>query len=91
MDDAERGRPDATTLTAFLILVTLAGGNAVAIRYSSCESCELDPFWAAAIRFLATTVIFAVIAIGRRLPFRRAAPCSPHSPTEHCSSGPGSA
>jgi drug/metabolite transporter (DMT)-like permease len=57
-----RGGPDPRTLPAFLALVTFAGGNAVAIRYISCDACELDPFWSAATRFLLASVIFAVIA-----------------------------
>jgi hypothetical protein len=47
----ERQEPDPTTLGAFVLLVVLAGGNAPAIRYVSCEGCELDPFWSAALRF----------------------------------------
>jgi drug/metabolite transporter (DMT)-like permease len=53
---------DRKTLAAFLGLVTVAGGNAVAIRYVSCKACELDPFWGAATRFVLATLIFAVIA-----------------------------
>lgn len=60
-DDAV-GVPDRTTLTAFVLLVAIAGGNAVSIRYISCEACELEPFWGAATRFLLASVIFAVIA-----------------------------
>jgi drug/metabolite transporter (DMT)-like permease len=60
--DETRERPDPTTLMAFLALATIAGGNAVAIRYTSCETCELDPFWGAATRFLLASVIFVVIA-----------------------------
>jgi drug/metabolite transporter (DMT)-like permease len=59
---AVRGGPGSTTLVAFLVLVMIAGGNAVAIRYTSCQTCELDPFWGAATRFLLATVIFVVIA-----------------------------
>jgi drug/metabolite transporter (DMT)-like permease len=59
-----RAEPDRATLVAFVVLVTIAGGNAVAIRYISCESCELDPFWSAATRFLLASVIFAVISLG---------------------------
>jgi drug/metabolite transporter (DMT)-like permease len=59
--DAREGL-DAATLAAFLSLVAVAGGNAVAIRYTSCETCELGPFWGAAIRFLFASVIFAGIA-----------------------------
>ncbi len=29
-----RSAPDRTTLAAFVLLVTIAGGNAVAIRYT---------------------------------------------------------
>ena len=56
------GVPDRRTLTAFALLVAIAGGNAVAIRHISCEACELEPFWAAATRFLLAGVIFVVIA-----------------------------
>lgn len=51
------------TLLAFVVLVVLAGGNAPAIRYVSCATCELDPFWGAAMRFVAAGAIFAVIAL----------------------------
>lgn len=57
-----RAGPDPATLVAFLALVTIAGGNAPAIRYVSCKTCELDPFWGAAMRFLLATALFAVIA-----------------------------
>ena len=57
-----RETPHAATLGAFFALVLVAGGNAVAIRYTSCETCELDPFWGAATRFLVASLIFAVIA-----------------------------
>jgi drug/metabolite transporter (DMT)-like permease len=58
--------PDRATLAAFVLSVTIAGGNAVAIRYISCETCELDPFWGAATRFLLASVIFAFIAVAIR-------------------------
>ena len=58
-----REGPDRVTLVAFGLFVTLAGGNVIAVRYISCESCELDPFWAAATRFLIASAIFAVIAL----------------------------
>jgi drug/metabolite transporter (DMT)-like permease len=48
---------------AFSLFVTLAGGNVIAVRYISCEACELDPFWAAATRFLLGSLIFAAIAL----------------------------
>lgn len=57
-----RGGQDPATLTAFLAAVTIAGGNAPAIRYVSCRTCELDPFWGAAMRFMLASAIFAVIA-----------------------------
>jgi drug/metabolite transporter (DMT)-like permease len=46
----------------------VAGGNAVAIRYLSCASCELDPFWAAGTRFGLAAVIFLVAALALRVP-----------------------
>jgi drug/metabolite transporter (DMT)-like permease len=58
-----RTRLDRTTVAAFLTFVTLAGGNVVAIRYVSCEACELEPFWAAGSRFAAAAVILAGIAL----------------------------
>ena len=74
--DVRAGR-DPTTLAAFLALVAVAGGNAVAIRDTSCETCELDPFWGAAMRFLLVSVIFAVIAraLHARIPRGRALLC----------------
>jgi drug/metabolite transporter (DMT)-like permease len=45
------------------VLVAIAGGSAPAIRYVSCETCELDPFWGAATRFLLAGAIFAVVAL----------------------------
>jgi drug/metabolite transporter (DMT)-like permease len=61
----ERQEPDPTTLGAFVLLVVLAGGNAPAIRYVSCEGCELDPFWSAALRFSLAAAIFALVSVGR--------------------------
>lgn len=56
------GARDPATLGAFLALVTIAGGNAVAIRAVSCQGCELDPFWSAATRFLLAGGIFVIVA-----------------------------
>ncbi len=42
--------------------MTIAGGNAVAIRYTSCATCELDPFWGAATRFLLASMVFVLVA-----------------------------
>jgi drug/metabolite transporter (DMT)-like permease len=55
--------PDRTTLAAFVAFVSLAGGNVIAVRSVSCEDCELDPFWAAASRFLLASLILAAIAL----------------------------
>jgi drug/metabolite transporter (DMT)-like permease len=62
------------TLAAFAALVVVAGGNAVAIRYLSCDSCELDPFWAAGTRFGLAAVLFVGAALVLRvgLPHGRA-------------------
>jgi drug/metabolite transporter (DMT)-like permease len=58
--------PDRTTLAAFVAFVTLAGGNVIAVRSVSCEDCELDPFWAAASRFLLASLILTAIALAVR-------------------------
>lgn len=60
--DQRREGAEPTTLVAFLTLVAIAGGNAVAIRYTSCETCELDPFWGAGTRFLFASLIFVGIS-----------------------------
>jgi drug/metabolite transporter (DMT)-like permease len=72
--DDLRTRVDVATLAAFLTLVVVAGGNAVTIRYVSCEACELDPFWGAAMRFgLASVTLLAVARVlGVALPRGRA-------------------
>lgn len=73
IEDA-RQAPDAATLAAFVAGVAIAGGNAPAIRYVSCESCELEPFWGAAMRFLLASALFALIAraMSERVPRGRA-------------------
>jgi drug/metabolite transporter (DMT)-like permease len=58
----EEDTSDRTTLAVFLLMVLVAGGNAVVIRSISCATCELDPFWSAATRFLPAALIFAVVA-----------------------------
>lgn len=60
------GGADRNTLVAFLLMVMIAGGNAVAIRYVSCGTCPLDPFWAAGSRFAIAAAIFAVAAMARQ-------------------------
>jgi drug/metabolite transporter (DMT)-like permease len=64
--DREGTRPDKVTLAAFFLFVTLAGGNVIAVREISCEGCELDPFWAAASRFLLASLILTAIALALR-------------------------
>jgi drug/metabolite transporter (DMT)-like permease len=63
-----QGRPDQLTLAAFLLLVVLAGGNAVGIDVAADE---LDPFWAAASRFALAGLIFAVLMAVLRVPVPR--------------------
>lgn len=54
---------DRVVHAAFLASAVLAGGNAVAIRFSNRE---LDPLWGAALRFsLAAVVLFGLVAILR--------------------------
>lgn len=56
--------PGSLTLIAFLLLVSIGGSNAVAVRFSNLE---LPPFWGAAVRFLATSLIFWAILLSRRI------------------------
>jgi drug/metabolite transporter (DMT)-like permease len=57
------GADDRTALAAFIAMSVLAGGNAVAIRFSNRE---LDPLWGAALRFaLATAVLATLMAVLR--------------------------
>ena len=67
MAEARTGsRPDRVTLGAFVLFVALAGGNVIAVREVSCDGCELEPFWAAASRFLLASLILTAIAIALR-------------------------
>jgi O-acetylserine/cysteine efflux transporter len=59
-------RPDRVTLGAFVLFVTLAGGNVIAVREVSCDGCELEPFWAAASRFLLASLILTAIGFALR-------------------------
>lgn len=65
-EDHGGGRPDRITLAAFFLFVTLAGGNVIAVRQVSCDTCELEPFWAAASRFLLAALILTAIGIALR-------------------------
>jgi drug/metabolite transporter (DMT)-like permease len=59
---------DRTALTVFFASSILAGGNAVAIRFSNRE---LDPLWGAGFRFALATVLLAVVMFVLRLPLPR--------------------
>jgi drug/metabolite transporter (DMT)-like permease len=59
---------DRTALTVFFASSILAGGNAVAIRFSNRE---LDPLWGAGFRFALATVLLAVVMFALRLPLPR--------------------
>lgn len=62
------GSDERTALAAFFVMSLLAGGNAVAIRFSNRE---LDPLWGACLRFaLAALLLGAVMAILRVRPPR---------------------
>jgi drug/metabolite transporter (DMT)-like permease len=61
----KNGRPGRETFTAFLVLVLIGGGNAVAVRFTVLE---LDPFWAAASRFLCASIVFFALMLARRIP-----------------------
>jgi drug/metabolite transporter (DMT)-like permease len=61
---------DRTTLGAFLLMVVLAGGNAVAITVARQE---LDPYWGAVLRFGSAGALFAVLMIPMRSPLPRGA------------------
>lgn len=66
----DRVERDRTALVAFVVLIVIAGGNAVGIRSVSCDACELEPFWGAGIRFTAAGLLFAAVAaaLGVHLP-----------------------
>ena len=59
---------DRTTLGAFLLIVLLAGGSGVAIRFSNHE---LAPLWGATLRFAIATVVLMVALIALRIPLPR--------------------
>jgi drug/metabolite transporter (DMT)-like permease len=66
-----KGAGERSVVTAFAIGATLAGGNAVGVRFSNRE---LDPLWGAGLRFaLAAVVVWALVAALRlELPRGRA-------------------
>lgn len=62
------GVPETRVLAAFFLGVILAGGNAVAVRFTVEE---LAPFWGATLRFAGAAAIFAAIVLIRRVPLPR--------------------
>jgi drug/metabolite transporter (DMT)-like permease len=52
-------------LAAFVTMSVLAGGNAVAIRFSNRE---LDPLWGAGLRFLLAAALLTAVMVALRLP-----------------------
>ena len=62
------GSPDALTLAAFVGIVVLGGGTAVAIRVSFGE---LAPFWGGATRFFLAALVFWGLARLRGIPAPR--------------------
>jgi drug/metabolite transporter (DMT)-like permease len=61
-------QPDSRTLIAFIMMVLLAGGNAVGIDV---VGDELDPFWSAGLRFSAAGLTFAALMALLRVPLPR--------------------
>ena len=59
---------DRLVLAAFLAEATLAGGNAVGVKFSNKE---LDPLWGAGLRFALAALLLTAVAIALRLPFPR--------------------
>jgi drug/metabolite transporter (DMT)-like permease len=60
--------PDSLTLGAFLVAVTVGGGNFIGVRLSNLE---LQPFWGAGLRFGLAALIFVGIALVLRLRWPR--------------------
>jgi len=61
-------RPDRTVLLVFALVVLVGGSNFVAVRFSNRE---LPPFFGAAIRFAAASVLLLVLARAMRLELPR--------------------
>ena len=68
MVSSEGPRPDNVTLAAFAGVILLGGANSVAIRFSNVE---LPPFWGAAARFAAATLLMYAAMLYLRLTFPR--------------------
>jgi drug/metabolite transporter (DMT)-like permease len=63
--------PDRTTLAAFVGNAVLAGGNAVAIRFSNRE---LEPLWGAGLRFSLSALLLLALMAVLRFPLPRGRP-----------------
>ena len=61
-------QPDAVTIGAFVVLIVLAGGNAVGIKIAGDE---LDAFWGAILRFGVAGLIFALAMAAGSVPMPR--------------------
>lgn len=59
-------RPDSVTLAGFVGVILLGGSNFVAVRFSNRG---LPPFYGAAIRFLAASILLFGFMAFRRIPF----------------------
>ncbi|HEX9387745.1 MAG TPA: hypothetical protein VF918_15590 [Anaerolineales bacterium] len=59
-------RPEQLTLAAYILIVILAGANAVAVRFTVME---LPPFWSATLRFAAAALIFWILFCSANLHF----------------------
>jgi drug/metabolite transporter (DMT)-like permease len=60
------GNRERLVLVAFLAEASLAGGNAVGVKFSNKE---LDPLWGAGLRFVFAAVLLGSVAVALRLPF----------------------
>lgn len=58
------GAGERAVLVAFGAAAVLAGGNAVAIRFSNRE---LEPLWGASVRFALAAVVLAAVMVAMRL------------------------
>jgi drug/metabolite transporter (DMT)-like permease len=68
MNGGDTRTPDALTLGAFAVVVTLGAGNFLAVRMSNLE---LPPFWGAGLRFGLAALSFVAITLAMRLPWPR--------------------
>ena len=64
---------DRVTLSAFILMVVLAGGNAVGVAIVRPRA---GSYWGAALRFGTAGLLFALLMIPLRSPCRTAPRCS---------------